>query len=267
MSDFSKLYLAGWRQGAVLPTELHRSLIPCHRNSTQPEGDGLAIVIGQDCDVNCPSLETEPYVEVLWATPISGVDGNLTHGKNPRRLHFKAEKSEQFQAYETQVRWRFELPREQILEKSPDRQIRLEEGVGALLSKWVAKRYTRAAFPDAFNKRYRPNQKKIRALLKKSEELLSGIYILMETDEKPDDLSYKIVLRATMLDSVFSIAANKEAAEKCIAGLAQVLNSSSGISVEEYDIVAEQEFSLTDVARFKRWDFDDLSFSDSEKSS
>ncbi len=260
MSDYSKLYLAGWQQGAILPPGLHRYLIPCHHKSTQPEGEGLAIVISQDCDVNCPSLEIEPYVEVLWAIPVSTIDGNLTHGKSPRRLHFKAERNKKFQVYESQVRWRFELPRERILENVPVAHVRLEKGTGSLLSKWIAKRYTRAAFPDAFNKRYKPDQKKIRGILKASEELLSGIYILMEADEKPDEESYKIVLRVTMPDSVYAVAAQKENAEKCMAKLAHVMDSAPGISVAEYDIVAEQDFSLTDVAMFKRWDFDDLSF-------
>jgi hypothetical protein len=260
MPDYFNLYLAGWQQGAIVPTRLYPFLIPCHQKSIQPVGEGLAIVISQDCDINCPSVEIEPFVEVLWSLPVLSIDGNLTHGKNPRRLHFKVLKHEKTLIYETQVRWRFELPREQILENGPDRLTYLEKETSSLLSKWIAKRYIRAAFPDAFNKRYKPDKKKIRSILKDSEELLTGIYILMEDDEKPDEEDYKIVLRATMQNSVFEVSGQKEVAENCIVKVAQVMNAASGISVVDYDIVAEQEFSLTDVANFKRWDFDDLSF-------
>jgi hypothetical protein len=266
MENFSSLFKIGWRQGSVLPQDLISVLIPLGRDLPTPNPDGLAIVLSQDCDINCQALEVEPFVDILWAVPASVVDGNLTLGKNPRKIQFQCMRAGREITLESSVRWKFELSRQELSKFRPESNVVLDEGVGTLLPKWVSKRFTRAAFPNVFNTRTFSSRKKIKKYLEQKGKKLSGIYLLLEEDELPPEQNYEIVIRGTMLDEDFDSPSFKGEVESAISKLASLLNEQSGIHVVDFGFVPEREFSISDLKVFKRWDYDALSYSDPDQS-
>lgn len=144
-----------WRQGQLLTTDTVRSF--GLNQSVAPE-EVAAVVISHDCDI-AQSPEVEPTVEIIIGRYIERPDGNLTHGKNPRRLHIKCEGEER--------RW-IELTanrRSLLLKESDDPKVpalvshvpaerHLLEGLArTTLQVWLAARYRRSAFADEFDKR------------------------------------------------------------------------------------------------------------------
>jgi hypothetical protein len=65
-----------------------------------------------------------------------------------------------------------------------------------VLVDWIAKRYTRPAFPDAFNERRAGSAKKIGKELKKNGKLITGIFLFISPNEEcAAGESYQVVLR------------------------------------------------------------------------
>ena len=46
-----------------------------------------------------------------------------------------------------------------------------------LIARWTAKRYTRPAFPDAFNQRLKPERNKVERVLRANGHLISAVYL------------------------------------------------------------------------------------------
>jgi hypothetical protein len=266
MTDLSNYYRIGWRQGAVLPPGLFSALHPIGRDLPEPTPDGLAIVVSQDCDINCPSLDVEPFAEVVWAKPVDKLDGNLTLGKNPRKIHFEALQRSREQTFETQIRWRYELDRRLLADQRPDASVALDEGVGLLLPRWLSKRLTRAAFPDSFNQRLFPSRRKIKKLLEEKGKRLSGIYLILEDEELPLDQDYQVILRATMLDVDYETSPMRTVSEAGLTGIVSMIRAQGGIDVKEWEIIPERDFSISDLKVYRRWDYDALSLSEPEES-
>src|SRR5208282_6003418 len=74
-----------WRQGHILTADTVANL----RLVPEPNPDSLVVVVSHDCDLaQDPSVE--PTVEVIIGRQVETANGNLTHAKNPRRLHVPA---------------------------------------------------------------------------------------------------------------------------------------------------------------------------------
>lgn len=70
------------RQGQILS---HKSAVIAGL-LTLDEQDKLVVVISHDCDI-ARLQEIEPYVEVIIGKKVNQAAGDLTHGKNPRKIH------------------------------------------------------------------------------------------------------------------------------------------------------------------------------------
>jgi hypothetical protein len=149
------------------------------------------------------------------------------------------------------------LPREILLGKMPQRALRAEAIL--LIGKFAAKRYLRAAFPDAFNTRLKPAQAAIQKILKRSGELLEGIYLRLKTDEElAEGTDYTLIMRTTVLSETKADAERFSAAQKATAALISEMNKCSGIVIVEGDCVGEADFTLAHLREFSRWDYDYL---------
>ena len=68
-----------------------------------------------------------------------------------------------------------------------DQEIRLEPDNARLLSRWIAERYTRPAFPDAFNARLDTVAGRLERLYKSQEgEIVTGVFLEVADDEIVD---------------------------------------------------------------------------------
>lgn len=269
-----------WRQGSVFSPQLARD-ISKHRLLSQPRplgrfasllpwlswrrvplaSDDILIVISHSCDLVHHDLDSEPYLQVLLARKAREPDGNLTYGKNVRRLQFDVQINGEEIAYEALAHEVFRLPRTVLSGASPDDSRLLLAKEIDLLKQWVVKRYSRVAFPDEFNGRISKVSNKIRKLLKKQGERIEGVYVLLETDEElsaKDD--YRISIVATMLEGDHDNPEARTEAESTLSQVEAHFGSCEGIEILETFVKSEAEFSLSDLRVFRRWDLhDDLS--------
>jgi hypothetical protein len=257
----------GWRQGSVIPHHQERGVSASSLEGltlNRPlEADDLLILISQDCDIVCPSYDNEPYVELLVAraVPQDKRDGTLFHGKNPRRLQFQMEAAEGHLLYEVNIHEKSRLDRKSLVGVEAAAGPRPDASVVDVLTKWTAKRYTRAAFPTNFNERCRPVMGRIGRKLKARGDLLTGIFLRLDTlEELPAGEDYRVILRVTARSEDLEDIDNNDAAIALITDIEIALNECEGIDVVDAALVPEDDFTLADLREVRRWDYDYLSF-------
>lgn len=261
--DATEIGRSGWRQGSVLGAELIE-LLQTDGHSLPAEG-ALALVLSHDCDVVNKSFEKEPWAELVWITPLAGPDSRMTLGKNTRCLHLPlSEAAGEVAWFEALSSNRFSLPRRLLLGASPSADRRLAVEQKRVVATWVARRYDRSAFPDAFNLRL-PKSKSLARPLKTGGNWISALYISVNDEELPLNEHYKILLRALMMENDFQDPTRRAEADSCLQELAGLLDACDGIIVLEAELLSESEFTLDDVRSTKRWDFDWLSFPDPQE--
>ncbi|MCI0629308.1 MAG: hypothetical protein L0Y44_01480 [Phycisphaerales bacterium] len=215
------------------------------------------IVISHDCDVLNQSITVEPQVELLKAIRSESQDGNIRFGKNPRRYEFDVVVGGNAVPHTINVNDRYSVPRDWLSHCGPDGTRKIDSQTVRSLAAWLARRYTRAAFPTAFNERTRSRAKEIRNTLKNGV-YMEGIYLLVDNRELSDSDHYNIEIRATMQREFFEDNAKRVKSQRVLDDVESLLASCEGVHVEKAELLSEKEFSLDDLRNFKRWDFDDL---------
>lgn len=233
----------GWTQGSLLrATDFGLS-------DTE-----LYLVISHPCDIVSSDFERDPTIEVMPARIVDSLDGNLTFGKNSRRLQVTHDgRYLEFVASE-----KLTIDRSQFAAVVPAGE--LEGGGQRLLASWLSARYARPAFADEFNRRMRPALKKIGKVLKSNGAHLSGIYVSTSAAELASDVRYELTIVATMLLEDFDVAGLFAEASEACDGLTSALAGLEGINLLSVELASEDEMSLDSLRRFRRWDYDDLSF-------
>ena len=195
--DASAIERHGWRQGAVLGKILSdesRALAP---SGLVADSDWL-IITSHDCDLVNGKIEKEPTVEVLRAAVVQQPtpDKQQVWGRNPREMQFAADDGAGGSVVlAVKVHQRWSMPRE-LLAKEPPRRV-LDDKTRRLIAEWLAKRYIRAAFPSAFDARWRSKMKDWTGLLENQSQWVQGIYLRLSTVAELDDSEqYKVHLIA-----------------------------------------------------------------------
>jgi hypothetical protein len=267
-ADAGRIKGLGWRQGSILPPELISELLEAGELRAIATVADILIVVSHDCDVTSASLANEPSVELLLARPLAegSFHGGLTHGKNPRRLHFFVEISGSPTAAEARADERFVISRSRLKSYRPDpgrvcsRQVRDE------IVLWLVKRYDRAAFPDAFNARIAKAKKSIGKALETKGEGIHEIFIAMESwDELPDGEPYRVHLVATMSTDEFGDPESRERAQQALDVMEEKLQGCGGVEIVDAGLVSEADVSLADFRLMERFDYDYLSANTEER--
>jgi len=254
----------GWRQGSILPRTLVKDLLGEHPETLDPEQE-ILVVVSHDCDVTNASFDSEPRVELLKATMLdaSRRDGALRYGKNPRKIQFKVQVAGDVGSAEANAYDRFFTPREILLDCAPDPKLSCTPLAIRQISDWLARRYVRVAFPDAFNNRIGRSEKPIRRALKSAGRYITAVFVAMESwAELAEDEPYRIMITMTMKDDDFNNPTKRRAAQGALDRLEEKLGTCDGIEIIEASLANEQEVSLADRRLMHRFDFDDLSFRD-----
>lgn len=168
--DSDAIAKLGWRQGAVLYAKLAESARKqTPATVTMGDGDWL-IVTSHDCDVVNFSLAKEPVVEVMRASVLTAkkVDKQQSSGRNPRTMQLAVEDGDDPVLLSLSVHERWFISRDALLQEPPARH--LPDKKRRLIAEWLAKRYIRAAFPTAFDLRWRAKLKDWQKLLKAHSE-------------------------------------------------------------------------------------------------
>jgi len=254
----------GWRQGSIFPKEAHEAI---SRVRGTPAGEGTCyIVLSQSCDVVHGDLKAEPTVEVLAARRLAGSkkDGNYTFGKNARCLHFDVDEATVGIAHEVLARERFHVPRSLLSEFAPDGNRALSPESVSLLVRWVVARFSRTAFPDAFNDRLSAHEKKLKKALASLDEVES-LYLALDTwDELPPDQPYRIALVGVLRAEDAESAEARQRAEHALGELVACINRCAGLVVDDHELRADSEMTLRDARYHARWYLDAISLKNPE---
>jgi hypothetical protein len=244
----------GWTQGSVLSAASAEEFRAA--GDSLPEDFADFVVISHPCDVVAKDFEREPNVEMLARRVADTRDGNLSYGKNPRCWQMETDGI----LYEAEIRNRFLIPRQRLATADPAGNV--TESDLRTLRRWLSNRYARAAFPDAFNDRFRPASAAVAKVLKRLGTKISGIYLLVDARELPEDEDYAVVLVATMLEDDFGDAEARRICSEAVTLVGASLDGCRGISLLESDMRSESQMSLSDLRELKRWDYDSLSLRD-----
>jgi hypothetical protein len=245
-----------WRQGSVVPREL---LSPDHLPSDLPV-DAKLIAISHDCDIASPSLDSEPWLEILVARPVGAVDGSLTFGKNPRKMHLSLGEDATKRHYELDIHEKFRTGRMCLIDGHPDASLRLDRLVVQRIARWVGKRYSRPSFPNAFDRRI-PEliRKKIKKLLARDGADIRGIFLALTDDELEQNQPYLVVLRLVIDAEAAEDDERERLTLSVLAELQDLMNQCEGVAVFDAELKTVDEFSLVDYLATKAWDYEYLS--------
>ncbi len=228
--------------------------------------EGTYLVLSQDCDIVNHSYKKEETIEVLRVLKIdSCVSGNLL-ARQPRLLDIQAVTGN----LRAQPNNRQFVSRKKILALTPD--YNLDKTNLNILIKWITDRYTRPAFPDAFNNRLASDKffkKEIIGLLEKGVEALGLLIKVIPNEEIVDTKNYKVqpLLLTEKRDSC-----SDEMWEKLgeIAWeIRELFSKVKGIEVSNDNmqvIMASDEITYYEVKEFKNWKVDYLSYSNERAS-
>lgn len=248
---------AGWHQGAVCAASDVAALLqpPAHPVLSISDEDWLMLMT-QTCDLLQGDLEKEPRVELLRLTPTRpSVSASLGWTQHPRFIQI--ERSTASGRLYACIHDRVWVPRERFDLLTPDATREVAPEDIRMLVKWVASRYLRPAYPDAFNDRLKPIQKELTRFWKANKGRLRAAYcVFAREDELPEEESYEVAFVLVHPRTV-AIAEAQSLADQFEA----IFSSCDGIEVEA-KAMADTDFSLFHLDRYTRWELDHLSFSD-----
>ena len=300
-----------WRQGSLIPDAVRDAVyVPQRTRSacsflwawipgrfwnacSPPQNDRLPsiewssatlVAITQDCDL-CAEVEDEPFVEAFPGLPLNpankDTDAQCRNGRNPRRLVLDLPGRGPVSIEQ----WhRIRIPRALCYGHQPVASVTGRDM--DILRRWAGRRYTRAAFPDAFNRRIDncdKGEKKLEKLCGSADALpVSGIYFRCSDDEIADlQIPYKIIIRVVypvvedpvtrefmVLQEVKRTAdAFAEKLDKVFSGDTAEHNAKPeqeakrwkgipGIVIDEIKAIPETAMTLHDLRVYKRFDKD-----------
>ncbi|MDD3179479.1 MAG: hypothetical protein PHQ04_03925 [Opitutaceae bacterium] len=186
---------------------------------------------------------------------IVAANGNLTHGKNPRRLHVPAVVGNSTVVLEAWVFHRFCFPRQVLEGFAPAAECAVPPEEIRTLIEWVARRYTRSAFPDEFNRRIKKAHVGFKKVLTDNGAVISGVWLALNPfAELAPGEPYRIGVRVAMTVEDYGDAAKRDQANTVVNALELGFTDCEDIEVERADFVSEADFSLSDLRNLARFD-------------
>lgn len=183
------LLARGWRQGAVLPPGQHGEiqwLGPEEAFANVTEADWL-IIVTQDCDLVHDCFTTEPVCEVVVGTVVPKLYRSLTNLQNPRKLHFTAKDGAEAVTIEVQATRRGFITRKALLELHPSAERRLPDAAIRALGRLIARRYVRAARPEALDRRIGSKAREaFEGILRGFSNAIDDIYLRLPLDQRDE---------------------------------------------------------------------------------
>lgn len=243
----------GWRQGSVFSAGDSRTLLAL------PESNARLILVSHDCDI-VHAGPREPVVEVCVAEPLQTLDGTFAYGKNPRLLHVELTMGEAAIPHSLQVASRRSIDRSVLERLAPANDAEFDESQSRIVTRWLAKRYDRAALPDHFNQRCRPAVAAIRETLRDDGGSLSGLLMSLNSeDELAVGDSYEVFLVGLIPKARHEVGDERTRSYRAVSRVAAALDACAGIDVVEFELVSEDDFTLHDLHSFIEYACEDLS--------
>lgn len=265
---------ADWRQGDLLTYEAAAALGLVGATDQKHR----AIVITHDCDL---PHESEHCVEVIVAEMIVKEDPQFSYAKHPRRLHLAYEGINAAPLIlELRHVDRRSVPKSDFAERAvKDYSLALPVDAKRALKQWLAARYGRPAFPNAFEERLRKRSGKrtveqlIAKILERDAKYLVGLFFDLGVQRgkevvegEPYALSISVVYDATEGGTNARLSA-----ERVAARLRELFEKTYGkpdiateIALDACEAVADTRLMLADLRRVDQWRLEYISLRDGD---
>lgn len=257
-----------WRQGSILGYELLAALA---QSSEIPNRKAdIAVVISHDCDI-AASPDIEPTIEVIPAVFLHNEDGSLTHAKDPRRLHLTLTMRGTGKQYfaEFKAIEKLNIPKEQFAGQHPSGEFVLGAKELEILRRWLAARYRRHAFSDAFEERFKKVERKFREILKTSSSHLRAILFDVDDNSGEDSVGadtphvldiYLIYTSQSGPGESLKIAqSTKQKIEKAFQNKYKRNGEWSEIELRSCEVVADDALKYAQYLQLSEWRSEGLS--------
>lgn len=271
MADADRQIL--WLQGDVLTDDAAKSLGLQHPDNA---GEIFVVVISHDCDL-AASTDKEPEAEVIVGRRIDRLGGD-SFGKTARRLHIEYQSVGGPIPLELVATAKRSIDKPALFASQPRPDMELDGQGLRILQRWLAARYSRAAFPESFEDRLRaatiPGKL---TLLKKIESILAsgGDHVralMFDLDQgkdvermKPDDLYQLgiVVLYDSLRDEPTAAVAATKTAEELEALFEAAFQTSTGewqyIQLQYCDPMSDSAITVAQSEAMKQWRLEHMS--------
>ena len=250
----------GWRQFCIVRPGDHPVL--CKFAHVPVNAQDFLLIVTQTCDL-VNNIEKEPYFEVACMRPLDRAPSSeYMHGKNSRRLEMTVPIHGADQNYFILPHERFFVPHEVLKNIRPYATIS-DEKTHDLLIKWITSRYNRAAFPDAFDRRWKKRKKQIEAIIKQLV-LVQDIYICLEPFFEIKKGEYEVVILLLMDAEHYDTATNYKQHNELRRKLEDQLIACDGIEAK-VTLESNARITVVELQQYKRWDYSHLSYADPDE--
>ncbi len=151
------------------------------------------------------------------------------------------------------------IPKERFANASPANDKRMPRQTALVLADWLAARYSRSAFPTAFNDAVRnsdPSQRKIRKIAKRMSPHTAGLYFeLFPNRDLWSGEKYRVNVLALIITSA---KPHRGDVERDVSAI-QALLEDAGMDVSA-TVQSQDEVSVSVINRMQRMHLNDLSF-------
>ncbi len=264
-----------WRQGHVLTDDAAKAhgLAPA-----DIDAGACMIVVSHDCDL-AAWADKEPIAEIMLGRRISKL-GADSFGKTARRLHIEYVSGGTAVFLELSATSKQQISKAELFERLPRQDLSLDVRGLRILQRWLAARYSRAAFPEAFENRLRAASSGKHRFLKRIEQILEVgaehiVALLFDLDDGvekerngPDDC-YQ--LRITVLydgqgnePAAFDVASKvaEELEELFAAAFSSAEGEWQNIELMSCDAVSSRGLSVAELESLKQWRLEHMSLQD-----
>lgn len=250
-----------WRQGSLFTEAAikHFGISP----SIDKE-DICAVVISHDCDLANDNLEVESCVEFIIGRFVKA-NGTYKWGKAPRTLHYPILLGKDERYIEIISTQKSTIHKDKLAQFEPDDRYTMDGSSLATLRSWLASRYNRAAFPDAFVTRMQKTkaEEKLSKSMEKGE-FISFIYFNLDDGnnvERIDGDPYQLSIVLVFPPGDDPSESAKKAEDLAVEVYDKVsarLNSATDISLMSVFAISEDELPVSQAKLLTRWSLEHM---------
>lgn len=261
----------GWGQGVFVNLEMEGLVF-----NELPEisksiinGESYLVPLLYDCALLSEDFNVEPWVQCVLLTPC-GFDPSYAHARNPRKYHFPllVEGAELF--FEASSVGVLQLQRQVLLEGTLNQKVNWPANGLERLRNWVTRRINMPVFPDEWNERIRPQEKRFKKLWKNNvfKDHCSEVLIQLSDDR---DLSAEEVYTVNIfvilpyeggqgrhVSKLFKESQNNQ--DALLMKLKACFDSCDGIVVGKIETYFEDQVTLQIQREFKSWSLENYSY-------
>ena len=256
-----------WRQGFVLSQDSAEALGITGAQSKEAR----VVVIAHDCDLEQDPGQ-EPNVEAIVGKIVPKADGNFLNARSARTLHLAYNATSASQVVELRAGDKIQIAKSSLGGHRPDPGLTLKPSDKRILQNWLAARYHRAAFPNAFNERLGKKGLDIDEPLRKilsavTGELVAVYFDLDEGEDNERDASgtYQLTIylvSAVEPDPEKAQSVCDDAREKIEALFKTKCHTPkgwNGVELEGCYVISVAEMTLDVASKLRKWNADYLS--------